>query len=184
MRREITAILQKYPNGITTVDAAAQTMAALVMHGLSWHWDDDPRQCGFAEDEGEALNILSDQLWKVASDNFPIHHGDTPDAPMWNGLIDGLSVQDGIFAFRVTNEPHGEVYVAAEGVVVKVPRKEWLTAYREYELMLEDESEETNFLIGWMQQQQQICEPFVDYGDTSPLCNNLSTPRQKNQPIN
>lgn len=157
MRTELSKILQLYPDGITTVDAAARTMAALEMKGLGWHWDDDPREVtGFTEEEGIALAAVSDQLWTVAVKNFELKDGDTPDAPMWEGLMDGLSPQDGIFAFRADTDPEGMVYVVTTSMGAKVPRKEWLAAYGKWEEMMEDEdTEDTNFLLDWLQEQER-----------------------------
>jgi hypothetical protein len=161
MNKEIIQILNMYPEGITTVDAAAQTMCALQMKDLAWHWDDDPRQCGFAEDEGEALNTVSDQLWAVAGEHFPLRAGDTNDAPMWEGLVDGLDAQDGIMAFRADTDPEGMVYVASSGIAAKVARSEWQTAYGTYEMALTFPDDEPYDLLGWLTGQERWEPAFM-----------------------
>jgi hypothetical protein len=152
MRTELIKILQLYPNGITTVDAAGRTMAALTMADLIWHMDDDPREVsGFTKDEGEALAVVSDQLWDVAEKNFLLSAGNSSDA-MWEGLIDWLSVQHGIFAFRADTDFEGMVYVATTGMGAKVLRKQCLEAYDKWEEMMD---EDTSSLIEWLQQQER-----------------------------
>lgn len=146
---EVVSILQLYPEGIDTVAKAAHVMAELVKAGLNWHWDDDPRECGFADSVGHAFNIISGQLWTVAGQNFPLKEGDTHDAPMWEGLIDGLSIYNDIEAFRADTDEHGMVYVAAHGLIAKVPRDEWKQNHSE-------EFEDADAMLDWLEGKVEV----------------------------
>jgi hypothetical protein len=169
MNKKIMQILNMYPEGIFTIEAAAQTMAALVSENISWHWDEDPRQCGFTTEEGEALHVVSWQLWEVACLHFPGQEGETPDTPMWEGLMDGLDPHDGIQAFRADNDPVGSVYVATSGIIVKVPRAEWRKVYDAYiEAMGEDEDSAPD-LLEWLHEQPRWTPPYTEEARTSAI---------------
>jgi ribonuclease HII len=169
MRTRIQQIINLHPYGITTPDAAAQTMALLVKSGLDWHWDDLPSGSipDLTSEEANALDTVSEQLWTVANKYFDEAYTDPDDEftgeGIWEGLIDGLSTQDGIQAFRADTDENGMVYVAATGIIAKVKRDEWQEAYQEYdEMMQEEDREYSNFLLNWLGNQDRW---FMGYED-------------------
>ena len=109
MQTEIELIVQMFPNGITTPDEAAQTMAALTMHGYNWHWDDDPRDVFGEESEKlqQSLAEVSHALWKTANAFFAIL-----DDPMWDGLVGDFDPYTGFYSYNTGIEPNSTTYVA------------------------------------------------------------------------
>lgn len=154
MNTNIKQLLEHYPDGITTVNDAAQAMSHLHMHSLLWHMDDDPRQCGYTEEEGHVLNAMSDMLWKIACENFPLQEGQTSDTPMWEGLIDGLLTSNGIMAFRCGNEDGSDVIVSMHGHATKVARTEWKRVLAEACGEREEDYDENKALV-WLTAQQK-----------------------------